>query len=312
MSRMLLCVCVLAFFSLTKKGYAAPYYQGEQVCAECHEAESSIWEETKHAQSFGAVHKAEKAGDILKAAGGSPNMKRNSVCTQCHYTMVQSDAQAAPVAKSGPSCERCHGASSDYVKIHNNYGGPNMKAADETPAHKTERLQKAAKAGMQWPSDKYAIAGNCMGCHGLTNPNVDKAILAKMLAAGHPDGSAFELVRYSQGNVRHRFYPPKMTENATLDTPALAQMYMQGQAASLVAASAALLAGGKDATYQKIQTQRMEQAKKALSLFKTSEAKAFASDPNEQTARAFLKSIEKQDVSKTIQSLLPDPKTYKQ
>ena len=108
-----------------------------------------------------------------------------------------------PRPASGPSCESCHGASSNWIKVHNDYGGPNAKKADETATHKAERLKKAAAAGMIWSFDHYGIAENCMSCHGLNNAALDGKTLAAMLDAEHPLNPDFELVKYSQGSVRH-------------------------------------------------------------------------------------------------------------
>ena len=45
------------------------------------------------------------------------------------------------------------------------------------------------------------------------------AVLAKMLDAGHPSEPEFELVRYSQGSVRHRYYPPDFEKNSEMTLP---------------------------------------------------------------------------------------------
>lgn len=215
---------------------AAPGFKGPKACVECHEAEYEVWKETRHGKAFTDAHKKPEATQILKAVGES-SMKESKTCVLCHYTVVQKSEGAKPMAQAGPSCESCHGASSDWIEVHNDFGGPKVKKQDETPQHKQQRIAASLKAGMIAPSMTYDIASNCMSCHGLARPGLDPAVLAKMLDAKHPLEAEFELVRYSQGSVRHRFYPPNVNVNAEMTPAQLARMFAAGQAAKLVSAS---------------------------------------------------------------------------
>ena len=290
---------------------AEPYFQGPKTCQECHKVEYKVWEASKHFKSFRTVHKAKEAKKIAVAVGGKKSMKKNPVCTVCHYTNVSKKAGAKAKPKAGPSCESCHGASSDWLNIHNNYGGANTTAADETAEHKAERRSKAIENNMTWSFMRYDIAKNCMSCHGLARDEIDGDILAKMLDAGHPLKADFELVRYSQGSVRHRFYAPDFSVNGELDAAGLAEAFIQGQAAKLVSASSAL---GKtdNAKYVEVQTQRIADASAALSaLGSIPEAKDLVADPSEANARALVDAIAGKDLSGEVGGLLPDPSTYK-
>ncbi len=290
---------------------AAPFMQGPEKCKECHEAEFRVWEGTKHFSSFREVHKSAKAKDITAAVGGEANMKKNEVCTQCHYSLVQKDAGATAKADAGPSCESCHGASSDWFPIHNDYGGKDVKRDAETPEHKAQRYADAHAAGLLWPDMRYDVALNCMSCHGLDRASVDGATLAKMLAAGHPLKPEFELVQYSQGSVRHRFYPPDMSPNQQLDAAGLAGLLVEGAAAKLVTASAAL-AKSDDAAYQAAQQKRIDLARATIeALGAMPEAQALLADPSDANARALVAAIAGQDLSAQVGSLLPDPASYK-
>ena len=308
-------VAVAVFFGLLAAmpgaGAAEPYFQGPKVCLECHKAEYAVWEGTKHFKSFRTAHKAKNAKKITAAVGGKKSMKKNAVCTVCHYTNVSKKEGAKAKPKAGPSCESCHGASSDWITIHNNYGGPNMTAADESADHKAERRKMAVEANMTWSFMRYDIAKNCMSCHGLTRDEIDGDTLAKMLDAGHPLKAEFELVRYSQGTVRHSFYPPDVTVNAQLSAAALAEAFIQGQAAKLVSASGAI--GKSDnAKYKAAQEQRIADASAALSaLAGVPEAQALVADPSETNARALIDAIAGTDQSGAVAGLLPDPTTYK-
>jgi len=300
-SVMALCLGAAVVSSTAK---AEAFNQGPKVCSECHKDEAKVWEGTKHSQSFKEIHKSPKAKDILAAVGGEKNMKKNAVCTQCHYTMVGADKKA----EAGPSCESCHGASSEWFKIHNDFGGPTVKREDEPADHKKARIENAAKAGMLWPHDRFGIAENCTECHGLANPKVAADALSKMIDAGHPAVAEWELVQYSQGTVRHRFYPPNMTTNAEMTPPELARMYVTGQAAKLVSAATAI---GKveNPKYKEFQQKRIDLAKAALS--KVPEAKALIDKPTVENARKLVAAIADKDLSGAVGGDLPPKSSYK-
>lgn len=307
---------LVAFVSVAIAGVGAnqaqaAFLQGPEKCQECHEAEFKVWEGTKHFSSFREVHKSDKAKDVLAAVGGEKNMKKNDVCTQCHYSMVQKDAGAEAKADGGASCESCHGASSDWFPIHNDFGGKDVKRDDETPEHKAARIQEAAAAGMVWPSLRYDIALNCMSCHGLDRPSVDGDTLAKMLGAGHPLKPEFEFVMYSQGTVRHRFFPPDVTVNKEMTPAELAEACIQGAAAKLVTAAAAL-AKSSDPKYQEGQQARIDQAKASLAAIQDiPQAAALLADPSDANARALVEAIAGQDLSAKVGGMLPASGSYK-
>jgi hypothetical protein len=289
---------------------AEPYFVGAGVCEECHRAEHKVWEGTKHFESFRTAHKNDKA-DAIAEAVGDKNMRKSDTCALCHYTLEQKDASSSPRARSGPSCESCHGAASDWVKLHNDYGGPSVKRDQEPPEHKAERIKKAAAAGMIWSSDRYGIAENCMTCHGMNNPALAGDVLAKMLGAGHPLNPDFELVRYSQGTVRHRFYPPDLTVNAELEPAGAARMFVEGQAAKLVSAVGAL-SRSSDAKYQAAQKKRADDARAALGkVASVSEAAALVADPTAENARKLVTAIAGKDLTAEVGGLLPKKDSYK-
>ena len=303
---------VLVGWIYSSPAAADPFYQGPQKCLDCHKSEHSVWDQTKHAQSFKDIHRKPAVKDIIAAAGGDANMRRNDVCTTCHFTMTQADAGAKPTATAGTSCESCHGASSDWMPIHNDYGGPTAKRDTETPAHKADRIQKAVQAGMIRPTALYSIASNCLGCHGLARPGVSPDTMAKMIDAGHPAGSEFELVRYSQGTVRHRFYPPNVDQNQEMSPAELSRMFVTGQAAALVTVAAA---SGKasNAKYQATLKKIESDARAALDAVKgqVPEAAALLSQPTEANGRKLADAIATKDLSAQVGKLLPAKTAYK-
>ncbi len=291
---------------------AEPFYQGDKKCADCHQAEHGVWEKTPHAESFKEIHRKPEVKAILEAAGGDKNMRRNDLCTTCHFTMVQADAGSKANAASGPSCESCHGASSDWMPIHNDYGGPTVKRDAETPAHKADRLAKARAAGMIQPTMLYDIANNCLSCHEMARPGVAPETLAKMIDAGHPAGTDFELVRYSQGKVRHRFYPPDVTKNAEMTPAELSRYFVTGHAAALVKV-AAVQGKVNNAKYQQTLKTVEANARAALEAIKgqVPEAAALLAQPTDANARKLVAAIASKDLSPQLGSKLPPSSSYK-
>ena len=314
-------ICVL-FFLFGMMGFgvspsvagAEPFIKGAKLCEECHEEEFKIWSKTKHHTSFRTVHREPKDSNkpspkkILKAVGGQKRMKRNKTCYLCHYTLEQKEAGAKHQIKSGTSCESCHGASSDWLAIHDNYGGKDVKREDEAPDHKIKRIEDSKVAGLIWPSMKYEIAENCMTCHGLANPDLKPDDLAKMLGAGHPINPEFELVKYSQGTVRHRHYPPNMKTNAEMSPKEQAEFFVIGHAAALVSATS-VLSKSSEAKYVEAQQKRVENAKAALA--GVSEAVELLASPTRENALKFAGAIAGKDLTGVLGSKLPAKSDYK-
>jgi hypothetical protein len=277
---------------------AGEKYVGAKKCNECHKAEHGVWKGTEHFKSYRTVHKDKKAKAIVKAVGGK-RMKKTALCMTCHYT---TNAKNRPV--SGPSCESCHGAATGWINVHNDYGkGKTQKT--EGAAHKAARMKKATAAGMIWPSATFDVAMNCNGCHGLGN--VPKGgDIAKMLDAGHPINPGFELVKYSQGSVAHRFYPPNVTENQKMSKAQQSAMFVAGQAASLVAATTAIKKS-KHAKFVAAQKKRIALAKKVLGAVKgkvPAAGKVLAS-PTTANGRALSKAVAGKDLSGAVGKWLP-------
>ena len=302
------------FVSMPSVANAEPFIKGAKLCEECHEAEFKVWQKTKHFTSFRTVHREPKdAGKpspkkILAAVGGQKRMKRNVTCYLCHYTLEKKDAGAKPQAKSGTSCESCHGASSDWLLLHDNYGGKDVKRAAEAADHKVKRIADSKAAGLIWPTMKYEVAENCMNCHGLANPDLKADDLAKMLGAGHPINPGFELVKYSQGSVRHRHYPPDIKVNAEMTSKEQAEFFVIGQAAALVSATS-VMSKSNEPKYIEAQKKRAENAKAALA--GVAEAAALLAAPNRENALKLAGAIAGKDLTGAVGSKLPAKSDYK-
>jgi len=164
-------------------------------CGECHKSEYDQWLTTKHADGFNTMHRSAQAQDILRDMGLQTTKRQESLCMRCHYTVKAPDLTAF----AGVSCESCHGAARDWVKIHNDRGAGVTKREQETAAHRQTRIQQSEAGGMLRPSGNlYAVAANCFECH--TVP-VEELVNV----GGHPAGSSsFELTKRI-GNIRHNF-----------------------------------------------------------------------------------------------------------
>jgi cytochrome c2 len=278
---------LLGIMSLTSTGAIAASNVGPKKCQECHRAEHDVWKGSAHFKAFRGAHKAKGAKEIAKASGGGKSMRRNQVCVACHYTEVGGKP------KAGPSCESCHGGASEWLSIHNDKAMP-----------KEQRLAAAKDAGMIHSSMLFEIAQNCNGCH--TMQNVDPAMAGKLIDAGHPINGDYELVKYSQGQVRHRFYPPDVTVNQEMSKSELANMFLTGHAVGLVYATNGI-AKSDNAKYKAEMQKRVNAATKALGAVKDQipAANRLLSSPNEGNARSFITEITGKDLSAAVGAMLP-------
>jgi hypothetical protein len=163
--------------------------EGAWNCIKCHEQEVGVWKQSRH---FTAIENL--PNDFL-------------------------DKAADILEKMG----------SEKVKIHNLEGGKEGgkefqtdKGTGETAEQKAARLMAAEKAGMLHSQMIYDIAANCYGCHTVPQENI-------VNKGGHPAGSAFELISWSQGEIRHNFLSaPDRKTNAKTPPEKLRLLYVIG------------------------------------------------------------------------------------
>jgi hypothetical protein len=187
--------------------------QGPEACGECHKQEVEAWKLTHHFATFNEMHRTDDAKAIAEKMG-IRRIKSESLCLNCHYTEKQSPDGPAVIA--GVACESCHGAARDWINVHNDYG-KGFKKETEPADHRAMRLSAALKAGMLRPDDIYSVAQNCFQCHIVTEEKL-------VNVGGHTAGSAdFELLAFSQGEVRHNFFASAGKINAD-DSPARARL----------------------------------------------------------------------------------------
>jgi hypothetical protein len=278
---------------------AGPTSVGPEKCGKCHRDETKVWKGSQHAKSFKSIHKNKIAKKIVKAVG-EKRMKRSAICATCHYTTVEKKGKVKPI--SGPSCESCHGKASDWISVHNDYGGAGVKRESETAEHKVARLKNSKAAGMIHSSMLYEIAENCMSCHGLANDKLSGEHASAMLDNGHPLNANYEIVEYSQGSIRHRFYPPNVTENQLMSKAQMSRLYVIGAAAALVSATNAIKKT-KHPKYVAAQNARIAKAKAVLK--KIPDAANLLSSPSAAAGKALAAAIKDKDLTSMVGAELP-------
>ena len=215
----ILASAIIVSASMASAGYHKNFV-GPQACTECHTDEGRAWQKSNHFKVFKGLHRNKFAKKLAKKMGAK-SVKKSKMCAQCHYTGVK-----AGKPKAGISCESCHGFAKKWVKIHNDYGGKSVKKASEPAAHKAKRISSAIAGGMIRPENIYDVASNCFQCH--TVPN-EKLVMTEIGGKSHAAGSDFELVSWSQGEVRHNFLNSSDGSNKAASTERKRVLYVAGR-----------------------------------------------------------------------------------
>jgi hypothetical protein len=225
---------------------------GPDACGECHKSSVTAWKGSHHFSTFKSLPRAKEARAIADKMGVK-RIKAGSACLSCHFTSAMVKGKAKPIA--GITCESCHGAGKDWIKVHSDFGGKGVKAENEAAAHKTERYAKSEAAGMTRPRDIYQVAKNCYGCHSVPNEKL-------VNVGGHTAGSKMELVAWSQGEVRHNVWYSK--ENRVSPIERLRMMYLVGRALDLEYALRGVAKATKKADYAVKMAKRAKKARKRI------------------------------------------------
>lgn len=197
----------------------------------------------------------------------------------------------------------------------------------ETAEHRAARLDECTSLGMRNTRDLYLIASSCYQCHTVPNERL-------VNVGGHNAGSEdFELVRWSQGMVRHNFLRTDGEYNAQSDSTRLRVMYVVGLIADLEFSTRATAQATEKTTYglkvanraAKAAVKLHEVQQKIDNAFVQSALEAFAgaelrinnhvslsaiADQIQVAGRRFARSSDGSELA-VIDELLPDPSTYK-
>jgi hypothetical protein len=222
---------------------------GPNVCVECHKQEGTTWQTTHHFKTFREMPRNPKGKEIAEKMGVK-RINSDSMCLGCHYTV---DNKGKPAA--GISCESCHGAGQDWVKIHSEFSGKTEQT--ESKPEEEARWKLADSRGMIRPSSIYQLAKNCLSCHVVPQEDL-------VNKGGHPAGSAFELVSWSQGEVRHNTWYTKGKGNVAADAARKRMLYLVGLGVDLETALRAVSKATARQTYAFEMAKRADRARKQL------------------------------------------------
>lgn len=257
---------VLAFASATSQSVKkAPNFKkivGPNACAECHKKTTEIWKKTHHSTTFKKMPRSREARKIANKMK-IKRIKSESLCLTCHFTTKVKRKKKKPIA--GISCESCHSAGKDWEKVHSEFSGKTEKT--ESKAEEAKRWKKAEKLGMIRPAAIYKLAKNCYSCHVVPQEKL-------VNVGGHPAGSSFELVSWSQGEVRHNVWYSKGKSNKKANAARKRMLYITGLAVELETALRSVAVATKSKVYAFRMARRADAARKKMKKVATAIPKA--------------------------------------
>lgn len=213
--------------------------EGPEACAECHEKTTEIWKKTHHAKTFKELPRREKSDEIARNLGVK-RIKTAAECSGCHFTAELREKK--PKAVAGISCESCHSAGRDWIDVHSDFGGKDIEADDETPEHRIQRYKQSEAAGMIRPANIEGLIRNCYSCHMISDERL-------VNVGGHSSSSAFEIVRWSQGEVRHNVWYSDDNEESSVERRRV--MFLLGQVLNYEYALRALATATENGAFAK-------------------------------------------------------------
>jgi hypothetical protein len=248
----MLCLCSLLIFGFAVNGAFASdpaKTVGPNACAECHKEEAAAWQETHHFKTFREMPRNPKGKEIAEKMGVK-RINSAGLCLNCHYTV---DKNEKPVA--GISCESCHSAGEDWIKVHGGFSGKNEKT--ETKAEEEARWKLADAKGMIRPDTLYRLAKNCYSCHVVPQEDL-------VNKGGHKAGSDFELMSWSQGEVRHTTWYSKGKDNTPANAARKRMLYLVGLGVELETGIRSIAKATARQPYAFDMAKRVDRARKLL------------------------------------------------
>jgi hypothetical protein len=227
---------------------------GPNACAECHKQETEAWKASHHFKTFREMPRRKEANEIAEKMGVQ-RIRSESMCLTCHYTVQEKETRKQPIA--GVSCESCHSAGGDWIRVHSQYSGKTEKT--ESKAEADARWKLSESKGMIRPASLYELAKNCYSCHVVPQ----EALVNK---GGHPAGSAFELVSWSQGEVRHNTWHSKGKENVPASAARKRMLYLVGLGVELETGLRAVGRATARRLYAFEMAKRVDRARKQLAV----------------------------------------------
>lgn len=272
------CLAVLIGLSVQHAYAAQPLAHdkivGPDECAECHEETNKIWQASHHFTTFSAMPRSKDAREIAKKMG-IKRIKSDSICLDCHFTTQEKDDVKSVIA--GISCESCHSPAAEWFERHSEYSG--KKKGQESEAEVALRWKESEAAGMIRPYKTYELAKNCYSCHITPNEKL-------VNVGGHSPGSPFELVSWSQGEVRHNVWHSDGKENRMAKPERKRMMFIVGAMVELEESLRAVAGATQKAKYAITMAKRAKIAAKRMA-----KISKLVKTPETQQIMAILKTV---------------------
>jgi hypothetical protein len=195
-----------------------------------------------------------EANDIADRMGVR-RIKSETLCVNCHFTVQKKNDKDELVA--GVSCESCHGAGQDWIKVHSGFSGKTILF--ESAAEEKARWKLSDSKGMIRPRAVYQLTKNCYGCHVVPQEDL-------VNKGGHKAGSAFEMVTWSQGEVRHNTWYSHGKENVPASAARRRMLYLVGLGVELETALRAIGKATARKAYAFEMAKRVDRARKQLAV----------------------------------------------
>jgi hypothetical protein len=147
-------------------------YVGSKKCKLCHKKEFDSWAESAHATSLDILKPGERSEAKAKhELDAAKDYTTDESCLACHvvgfgkaggYAVEADEKKAAKLAKSHGyvGCESCHGAGSDYTKLH-------KVIKKEKRAYTWSEMEEAGMAKI--------TEETCTTCHNDKSPTFDES-----------------------------------------------------------------------------------------------------------------------------------------
>ncbi len=225
---------------------------GPNDCAECHKREAKAWKLSHHYKTYREMPRKPEADKIADKMGVR-RIKSGTLCLNCHFTLQNKAGKEKIIA--GVSCESCHGAGKEWVKVHSGFSGKTK--IFESSAEAKARWKLSDEKGMIRPRSFYRLAKNCLGCHVVP----EEELVNK---GGHLAGSAFEIVSWTQGEVRHNTWYNYGKANVPTSAERKRMLYLIGLGVDLETALRAVAKATVRWTYAFEMAKRADRARKQL------------------------------------------------
>lgn len=249
---LVLAIVFLTGLGLTGASASPDKIVGPNECAECHKKETATWQNTNHFTTFRELPNSDDAKKIADKMG-IRRLKADSACLGCHFT--EQEVQGNTKVIAGITCESCHAPGKDWYKLHSGFSG--KKEGQETPAEVAARWEKSEAAGMIRPKAIYTLAKNCFSCHLVPHEKL-------VNVGGHTAGSKFELVSWSQGEVRHNLWYNKGKSNAEADAKRKRMLFVVGRVVELETALIGVSKATEKKDYAVSMAKRADRARKVI------------------------------------------------